>query len=70
MQMLPNAGQQADLQLINNLVEQLCDVQADNRRKWDVMLKDVEQMRQDYEKRLESNDQKAHFEKMQGKLTP
>lgn len=43
-------------------------MQAENRRKWDLMLKDVEQMRQDYEKRLESNDQKAHFEKMQGKL--
>lgn len=43
--MLAQPGHQADLQMINSLVEQLCSVNEHNRLEMDKLIKEVEQVR-------------------------
>lgn len=47
--MLPHAGHHADLQLINSMVNELCEVHTGNRKAMDEMIAKYEELRLSYE---------------------
>lgn len=49
---LAQLGHQADLNMINNMVDQLCQQNAENRRDYDKLILSMAEMREEYEERM------------------